>query len=80
MSNTFTWKTKFKSIIIVDGELTDAQAAALYNNGVPGDVSSQVSNTLVGWWRFEGNLNDSSTNGNNGVASNGATFSTDVPS
>ena len=21
MSNTFTWKTKFKSIIIVDGEL-----------------------------------------------------------
>mgnify|MGYP003134284414 CR=1 FL=1 len=67
-------------LAIFDGELDDDDAVALYNSGVPGDVSSQVSNTLVGWWRFEGDLNDSSTNGNNGVASNGATFSTDVPS
>ena len=67
-------------LAIFDGELTNSQVSDLYNNGSPGDVSSQVSNTLLGWWRFEGNLNDSSTNSNNGVASNGATFSTDVPS
>lgn len=67
-------------LAIFDGELTNSQVSTLYNLGTPGNVSSQISNTLLGWWRFEGNLNDSSTNGNNGVASNGATFSTDVPS
>ena len=67
-------------LAIFDGELTNTEVSNLYNSGVPGDVTSATNNTLVGWWRFEDNLNDSSTNGNNGVASNGATFSTDVPS
>ena len=26
-----------------------------------------VTPSLVGWWRFEGNANDSSGNGNNGT-------------
>lgn len=68
---------------IFDGELDDDDAAALYNNGVPGDVSSQVSNTLVGWWRFEDSslpATDSSSNSNQGTTPNGATLVTDVPS
>ena len=67
---------------IFSGELDDDDALALYNNGVPGDVSSQVSNTLVGWWRFEDSslpATDSSSNSNQGTTPNGATLVTDVP-
>ena len=34
------------------------------------------SNGLVGWWPFNGNANDESSNSNNGIV-NGATLSTD---
>jgi hypothetical protein len=40
-------------------------------------LSAQVpTNGLVGWWPFNGNANDESGNGNNGV-NNGATITTD---
>ena len=35
------------------------------------------TNGLVGWWPFNGNANDSSGNGNNGVLSGNATYSYD---
>jgi hypothetical protein len=34
-------------------------------------------NGLVGWWPFNGNANDESGNGNNGIPMNGAVLSTD---
>jgi hypothetical protein len=34
-------------------------------------------NGLVGWWPFNGNANDESGNGNNGVLQNGVLFSSD---
>lgn len=37
---------------------------------VPQAGSCTVSNGMVGWWRFNGNANDSSPSGNNGVVTN----------
>ncbi len=50
----------------------------IYNSGVPGDLSSYSD--LVGWWRFEDDSTDSSSNSNSGTLTNGATFSSDIPS
>ncbi len=49
--------------------------------GLTANVMAQVpsyvpSNGLVGWWPFNGNANDESGNGNNGMV-NGATLTTD---
>jgi hypothetical protein len=49
----------------------------LFSANVFGQVPSYVpSNGLVGWWPFNGNANDESGNGNNGVV-NGATLTND---
>jgi hypothetical protein len=40
------------------------------------DKSSVPTNGLVGWWPFNGNANDESGNGNNGIV-NGASLTTD---
>ena len=57
-----------------------ANASAIYNGGVPNDISSL---SPLSWWRFEEGsgttATDSGTGGNNGTI-NGATYSTDVPS
>ena len=34
---------------------------------------------LVGYWKFNGDLNDSTSNGNHLKNNNGVTFSTDTP-
>ncbi len=40
------------------------------------DVNGSLTQGLAGWWKFDGNANDSSGNGNHGVV-NGATLTTD---
>ena len=62
-------------------DLTAIQA--IYNSGVPIDVTENYSDNLVSYWRFEEGTGttvaDSSGNGNDGDINN-ATWSTDVPS
>ena len=57
-----------------------ANVSAIYNSGVPNDISSL---SPLSWWRFEEGsgttATDSGTGGNNGSI-DGATYSTDVPS
>ena len=51
MSNSFTWKTKFKSIIIVDGELFSNE----YNVTIHGTDSNTVTfkEDVKGWVSFK---------------------------
>ena len=57
--------------------LTSSDATEVYNSGVPADETSRTG--LVGYWRLEGNGDDSSTNSNS-LTISGATFTSDVPS
>ena len=71
-------------------EVLDADAAtAVYNSGVPFDLTANKgnydnSNDLVGYWRFEEgsgtSVADSSDNSNTGTLVNTPTWSADVPS
>lgn len=68
-------------LAIFDGKLSDSEVTTLYNSGTPNDVSAQtLGASLVGYWRWEDNGDDSSTNSNSGSQLNGATFSSTVPS
>jgi len=50
---------------------------ALFTSNVFSQVPNYVpTNGLVGWWPFNGNANDESGNGNNGIV-NGATLASD---
>ena len=86
-SSTLTGKLDEYSIW--DIVLTSDQRAAVYNMGVPIDLSTDAGDydckdNLIGWWRFEENtgtnIADSSTSSNYATLVNGPTFSTDVPS
>lgn len=57
--------------IYIDGEPTESEMWDLYANS-----KLPTTGTLVARWRFDGNANDSSGNGNNGTVS-GATLLTD---
>ncbi len=61
-----------KSILLTIAATIGLIAATMAQN-VPSYVPS---NGLVGWWPFNGNANDESGNGNNGIA-NGTTLSND---
>lgn len=63
---------------VFDSPLSASDVTSIYNSGVPGDLSSYTN--LVGWWRFEDNTNDSSSNSNSGTLTNGATYSSVIPS
>ncbi len=41
---------------------------------IAGDVCSFTTGKLVGWWKFDGNANDSSGNGNNGTENGDPTY------
>ncbi len=53
---------------IYNASLSPAAIAYLYRAGIGGDPTSL--NHLVGWWPLNGNANDYSGNGNNGVNAN----------
>ena len=69
---------------IFNTALSASDITAIYNSGVPGDISSL---SPVGWWRMGDNdsgtgttITDQGSGGNDGTLTNGPTFSTDVPS
>jgi len=71
-------------VAIFNSELSSADVTAIYNSGLPADLSSY---SPVGWWRMGDNdggtgttITDQGSGGNDGTLTNGPTFSTDVPS
>lgn len=63
--------------------LSSSDITAIYNSGVPDDLSSY---SPVGWWRMGDNdggtgttITDQGSGGNDATLYNGPTFSTDVP-
>lgn len=65
-------------VAVFDSVLSSSDVTSIYNSGSPGDLSSYSN--LIGWWRFEDNGNDSSSNSNSGTLSNGASYSSTIPS
>lgn len=65
-------------VAIFDSVLSSSDVTSIYNSGSPGDLSSYSN--LIGWWRFEDNGNDSSSNSNSGTLNNGASYSSTIPS
>ena len=65
-------------VSIHSGPISSSDVTTLYNSGVPG--KADLVKTLVGWWRFESNTDDSSSNSNSATLSNGASFNSSVPS
>ena len=69
---------------VFDSVLSSSEISAIYNSGVPADISSL---SPVGWWRMGDNdggtgttVTDQGSGGNDGTLTNGPTFSTTVPS
>jgi len=71
----------FDEVAVYNTDLSASEISAIYNSGAPNDLSSlSTSTNLVGWWRFEDNTDDSSSNSNSGTLTNGATYNSSVPS
>ena len=71
-------------VAIFNSALSASDITAIYNSGVPDDLTSY---SPVGWWRMGDNdggtgttITDQGSGGNDGTLTNGPTFSTDVPS
>ena len=72
-------------VAIFGSELSGSDITAIYNSGVPDDLSSY---SPVGWWRMGDTgtdfgtttITDAGSGGNDASLENGATFSTSVPS
>jgi len=68
-------------VAVFNSALSSSDVTAIYNSGVPNDLSSYSS--LVSWWRFEEGSGttaiDSGTGGNDGTLVNGVAYSTNVP-
>ena len=71
-------------VALWDSALTSSNVTAIYNSGVPNDLSAL---SPVNWWRM-GDINgasgvtitDQGSGSNNATLTNGPTYSTDVPS
>jgi hypothetical protein len=75
---------KVDECAVFDSALSASDITAIYNSGVPNDITSL---NPVGWWRMGDNngasgttITDQGSGGNDGTLTNGPTFSTDVPS
>lgn len=64
-------------IVITNNVLSSSDVSDIYNSGVPKDESKRSG--LIGYWRFEDDGSDSSSN-SNAFTITGATFTDDVPS
>ena len=67
-----------------NSSVSESDIATMYNSGVPGDLTSL---SPYGWWRMGDNdggtgttITDQGSGSNNGTLTNGAAFSTDIPS
>lgn len=81
-NNTYT-NQLIDEVAIFGSELSASDISAIYNSGVPADLTSY---SPVGWWRMgDGGdtgttITDQGSGGNNATLVNGPTFSTNVPS
>jgi hypothetical protein len=71
-------------VAVWSSALSASDVTAIYNSGVPTDISSY---SPVGWWRMGDNdggtgltITDQGSGGNDGTLTNGPTFSSSVPS
>jgi len=64
-------------LVVTNNVLSSSDVSDIYNSGVPKDESKRSG--LIGYWRFEDNGDDSSSN-SNALTITGATFTDDVPS
>tara|TARA_A200000159_G_scaffold164262_1_gene193234 strand:+ start:823 stop:1698 length:876 start_codon:yes stop_codon:yes gene_type:complete len=76
-------KGKVDEVAYWNQGLSSSNITAIYNSGVPDDLSSY---SPVGWWRMGDNdggtgttITDQGSGGNDATLTNGPTFSTDVP-
>ena len=82
-SSTYT-NQLIDEVAIFGSELSASDISAIYNSGVPDDLSSY---SPVGWWRMGDTgtdfgtttITDAGSGGNDASLKNGATFSTNVP-
>ena len=73
---------KIDEVAIWQTALSATDVNNIYNGGSPNDISGLGITGLINWWRFEGTgttATDSGTGANDGILTNGATRSTDVP-
>ena len=82
VNNTYS-AGKVDELSFFNTELSVSDVTAIYNSGLPNDISSL---SPVGWWRMGDNdggtgttVTDQGSGGNDGTLTNGPTFSTDVP-
>jgi len=75
---------KLDEIALFNSSLSASDITAIYNSGVPSDISSL---NPVHWWRMGDDdggtgttITDQGSAGNDGTLTNGPTFSSDVPS
>ena len=76
---------KMDEVAIWNDILTSSEISAIYNSGNGMGVSSNSGNynsasNLQGYWNFQQNLNDESSNSNNGTFNGGSVSYTDVSS
>lgn len=71
-------------VSVFSSELSASDVTAIYNSGVPANISSL---SPLGWWRMGDNnggtgttITDQGSGSNDGTLTNGPTFSSDVPS
>ena len=71
-AGSLTWNGNIDDFAIFDGVLTSAEVTAIYNGGGPKDESRH--DHLIGYWRFENNTNNSSSNPHAITLVNGASY------
>jgi hypothetical protein len=81
---TYPFDGLMDEVALWDSALSATNVTAIYNSGVPGDLSSL---NPVNWWRMGDNdggtgttITDQGSGSNNATLTNGPTFSTTVPS
>ena len=84
LANAYNTEGLCDEVAIWDSALSSSDITAIYNSGVPTDLTSYSPN---GWWRMGDNdggtgttITDQGSGGNDGTLTNGPTFSTSVPS
>lgn len=83
-SNQISGQKLVDEVALFTSTLSASDVTAIYNSGVPADLSSL---SPVGWWRMGDNdggtgttITDQGSGSNDGTLTNGPTFSSDVPS
>ena len=81
---TYPFDGLMDEVALWDSALTSSNVTAMYNSGVPNNLSSL---SPVNWWRMGDNdsgagttITDQGSGSNNATLINGPTFSSNVPS